>query len=124
MRSRIILVILLLAALTGSLVYLGSIHSIPKRQPETAKANITHITSTSETSPPSPGQASEFLEVGEVYRRLGYPRISWNPRNPNYTVSYHYLGDHPIHYRLGYLKMPAIDLEKALEPAPRPGNKT
>jgi len=124
MRSRIILVILLLAALTGSLVYLGSIHSIPKRQPETAKANITHITSTSETSPPSPGQASEFLEVGEVYRRLGYPRISWNPRNPNYTVSYHYLGDHPIHYRLGYLKMPAIDLEEALEIASKAANIT
>jgi len=62
-----------------------------------------------------------FLEVGEVYEGLGYPRIRWNPQNPNYTVHYH---APPIYYDIGYLGMPAINLEEALKIASTAANIT
>lgn len=103
MRARHVAMIVSLAALTLLILYLG-LTQVPQQpahtEPSTSKL---HITSTS--------TASNFLEVGEVYEALGYPRIFWDPRKPNYTVHYH---APPIYYDIGYLEMPAIDLEEAL----------
>ncbi|MCD6235902.1 MAG: hypothetical protein J7J94_02765, partial [Thaumarchaeota archaeon] len=89
MKLRVAAVLAVLAILTLSLIYLGAIYSVP--QTETGKASTTTYTfkptPPTHTSPTS-GEALKFLEVGEIYEKLGYPRISWNPEEPNYTVSY------------------------------------
>ena len=117
MRAKHAAMIVLLAALISPILYLGLTQSPSQFSYQK--------TSTSEqpTSPTPPllGNASEFLEVNEVYERLGYPKISWDPRKPNYTVHYH---APPIYYDIGHLKMAAVDLEEALEIASKAANIT
>ena len=119
MRARwISLIILLITLSTISILYLGLTQS-PTSQPPSETSSVSRMSSQEARE-----DVAGFLDVGEIYEELGYPRMSWNPQSPNYTVSYRYLGDRPIHYRLGYLKMPAIDLEEALEIASKAANIT
>jgi len=119
MRARwTSLIVLLITLSTISILYLGLTQS-PTSQPPSETSSVSRMSSQEARE-----DVAGFLDVGEIYEELGYPRMSWNPQSPNYTVSYHYLGDRPIHYRLGYLKMPAIDLEEALEIASKAANIT
>jgi len=113
MRTRHVAIIASLAALTLLILYLG-LTQVPQ-QPIHPKpsASKPHVISTHTTS--------SFLEVGEVYKALGYPRIFWDPKKPNYTVRYH---APPIYYDIGHLEMPAMDLGEALEIASKAANIT
>ena len=124
MKLRATAILIMLAALMLSLIYLGIIYNVPQTE-----LGGSSITSSSKAAPPSrissvSGEVSKFLEVGELYENLGYPRISWDPEEPNYTVSYQSFHNSPIYYDIGYLKMPVIDLQRALEIALRAVNVT
>ena len=109
---------ILLLVLISVLIYLSFIH-IASTPPGVTTTTSSQIITKSKTQVSR--EVEGFLEVGKVYEDLGYPKIFWDPRSPNYTVHYHAA---PIYYDLGYLKMPAIDLEEALEIALRVVNAT
>ena len=109
---------ILLLILISALIYLSFIH-ITSTPPGVTITTSSQITTKSKTQ--ISGEVEGFLEVGKVYEDLGYPKIFWDPRSPNYTVHYHAA---PIYYDIGCLKMPAIDLEEALEIASKAANIT
>ena len=118
MRVRWVPLILLIIALSISIFYLGLI------QPSTSQPHSETSSASRTSSQEAREDIAGFIDVGEIYEELGYPKISWSSKNPNYTVSYRSLHDPPVYYDIGYLKMPAIDLQKALEIASKAANIT
>jgi len=117
MRARRVpLIILLIIALSISIFYLGLI------QPSTSQPHSETSSASRTSSQEVREDIAGFIDVGEIYEELSYPKISWSSKNPNYTVSYRSLHEPPVYYDIGYLKMPAIDLQKALEIASKAVN--
>ena len=74
---------ILLLILISALIYLSFIH-ITSTPPGATITTSSQITTKSKTQ--ISGEVEGFLEVGKVYEDLGYPKIFWDPRIPNYTT--------------------------------------